>query len=134
MTITGTEWLVVLGGIAAIAWVNWYFFVAGRSPVAAAAAVSSGADGSGPQEQVITVDGGYAPAVVKVKVGRPVRLVFDRKDTGSCSEEVVLPDFGVRRFLPTGQKTVVEVTPSKAGRYDFTCGMSMLRGAIVAED
>lgn len=28
---TGTEWLVVVGGIAAIAWVNWYFFVAGRS-------------------------------------------------------------------------------------------------------
>lgn len=25
------EWLVVLGGVAAIAWVNWYFFVAGRS-------------------------------------------------------------------------------------------------------
>ena len=26
-----TEWLVVLGGIAAIAWVNWYFFFAERS-------------------------------------------------------------------------------------------------------
>lgn len=134
MTITGTEWLVVLGGLAGIGWVNWYFFVAGRSPAAAAAAVSPGAGGEGRQEQVITVDGGYAPAVVKVKAGRPVRLVFDRKDTGSCSEEVVLPDFGIRRFLPTGQKTVVEVTPAKAGRYDFTCGMSMLRGAIVAED
>ena len=28
---TITEWLVVLGGIAAIAWVNWYFFIASRS-------------------------------------------------------------------------------------------------------
>ncbi len=28
---TGTEWLVVIGGAAAIAWVNWYFFLAGRS-------------------------------------------------------------------------------------------------------
>ncbi len=26
---SGTEWLVVLGGVAAIGWVNWYFF-AGR--------------------------------------------------------------------------------------------------------
>lgn len=25
------EWLVALGGIAAIAWVNWYFFFAERS-------------------------------------------------------------------------------------------------------
>ena len=27
---TAAEWLVVAGGIAAIAWVNWYFFLAGR--------------------------------------------------------------------------------------------------------
>ena len=25
---SGTEWIVVLGGAAAIAWVNWYFFLA----------------------------------------------------------------------------------------------------------
>ena len=25
---SGTEWLVVIGGIAAIGWVNWYFFLA----------------------------------------------------------------------------------------------------------
>ena len=25
---SGIEWLVVLGGIAAIGWVNWYFFFA----------------------------------------------------------------------------------------------------------
>jgi plastocyanin domain-containing protein len=130
MTIGGADWLVILAGLAAIAWVNWYFFLAGRTP--ATAAVS--ATGTGPQEQTITVDGGYSPAVVKVKAGRPVRLVFDRKDSGGCSEEVVFPDFGVRRFLPTGERTVVEVTPPRAGRYDFTCGMSMLRGALVAED
>jgi hypothetical protein len=35
MTITGSEWLVILAGAAAIAWVNWYFFVAGRSDGAA---------------------------------------------------------------------------------------------------
>lgn len=129
--INGTDWLVILAGLAGIAWVNWYFFLAGRSPVMAATAAAAGA---GPQEQIIIVDGGYSPAVVKVKAGRPVRLVFDRRDKGSCSEEVVFPDFGVRRFLPTGKKTVVEVTPAKAGRYDFTCGMSMLHGALIAED
>ena len=31
MTIGGTDWLVILAGLAAIAWVNWYFFVAGRA-------------------------------------------------------------------------------------------------------
>jgi len=124
----GPDLIVIAAGVAGIVWVNWYFLYAGRSMVATASATSAA------QEQTIVVDGGYSPAVVRVKTGRPVRLVFDRRDSGSCSDEVVFPDFGVRRFLPTGKKTVIEVTAPKAGRYEFTCGMSMLHGAIVAED
>ena len=131
MTINGTDWAVIAAGIVAIAWVNWYFFVAGRSPAPVANASSRG---EAQQGYTITVEGGYDPAVLRVKAGRPVRLVFDRRDSGSCSEEIVFPDFGIRRFLPTGKKTVVDITPPKAGRYEFTCGMSMLHGALLAED
>jgi hypothetical protein len=35
--IGGTDWLVILAGVAAIAWVNWYFFIAGRTPAPRAA-------------------------------------------------------------------------------------------------
>ena len=70
----------------------------------------------------------YSPGAVS-----PEQLVAAIRDTGSCSEEVVFPDFGIRKFLPTGQKTTIEVTPPKAGKYAFTCGMSMLRGTLVAE-
>jgi plastocyanin domain-containing protein len=121
------RWLVLLAALAAIAWVNWYFFLA-RRPVASAAA-----DGSGTQLVDIAVAGGYDPAVVRVKAGRPVRLVFDRRETNPCSEEVVIPDFGIRRFLPPHQKTAVEFTPSKPGSHQFTCGMGMLQGKVVAE-
>ncbi len=121
-----TDWLVVLGGIAAIAWVNGYFFRAGR-PVASAASTG------GVQEVVIGVRGGYDPAQVRVRAGSPVRLVFDRQETSSCSEEIVIPDFGVRRFLPAHQKTVVEITPREAGTHEFTCGMGMLRGRLIVE-
>ena len=31
---TATDWMVVVGGIAAIVWVNWYFFLAERGPAA----------------------------------------------------------------------------------------------------
>jgi hypothetical protein len=31
---TATDWIVVVGGIAAIAWVNWYFFLAERGTAA----------------------------------------------------------------------------------------------------
>lgn len=29
---TGSEWAVLLGGTAAIVWINWYFFLAERKP------------------------------------------------------------------------------------------------------
>ena len=28
---SATDWIVVLGGVAAIGWVNWYFFFAERT-------------------------------------------------------------------------------------------------------
>ena len=130
---TAADWLVLAGGTAGIAWVNWYFFLAGRAPVAATVTRGGGATGAGAQEATIAVRGGYSPAVVRVQAGRPVRLTFDRQETSGCSEEVVFADFGIRRFLPAHQQTVVEVTPPAAGTYEFTCGMGMLRGKLVAE-
>ncbi len=119
---TTSEWVVIAGGLAAIAWVNWYFFATGRA--------TATVQGS---EVVITVAGGYSPATIRARAGFPLRLVFDRKDTSSCSEEVVFPDFGVRKFLPTGERTAIEITPPKPGKYEFMCGMSMLRGTVIAE-
>ena len=126
---SATSWIVILAGLAAIAWVNWYFFLAEGRAVAAAAP----AGGAGPQEVTVQVEGGYEPRTVRVQAGRPVRLVFDRRESNSCSEEVVLGDFGIRQFLPAFQKTAVEFTPEKPGTYEFTCGMSMLRGKVVVE-
>lgn len=119
---SATDWIAVALGAGAIAWVNWYFFIAGHTAAAAAS-----------DEITITVDGGYDPRTVRIPAGKPVRLVFDRKDNSSCSEEVVFPDFGIKRFLPTGQRTTIELTAPKAGKYDFMCGMSMLRGTLIAE-
>ncbi len=119
---TVSELSVIGGGIAGIAWVNWYFFLAGGKAITAQGA-----------EIVITVDGGYSPSTIRARAGTPLRIVFDRKDNSNCSEEVVFPDFGVRRFLPTGERTVIEITPPKPGKYEFMCGMSMLRGTVIAE-
>ena len=122
------EWAVLLGGVAAIGWVNWYFFLGDRR--AAVAVAGAG----GVQEVQIAVKGGYAPATIRLRAGQPARLVFDRQETNSCSEEVVLGDFGIRRFLPAFEETVIEFTPERAGTYEFTCGMGMLRGRIVVEE
>ena len=124
---TTADWIVIFAGVAAIAWVNWWFFFTRRS----AATAATGAGGT--QEVTIKVQAGYEPSVVKVKRGVPVRLAFDRQETSGCSEEVVFPDFGIRKFLPAFQKTTIELTPKEAGTFEFTCGMSMLHGKLIVE-
>ena len=121
------DFLILTGGVIAIVWVNWYFFMAPK------AAVTARASAAGGQEVSITVEGGYSPSVVRVKRGQPLRLIFDRKEKSPCSDEVVISDFGVRRFLKPFEKTVVELNPTKAGSFEFACGMSMLRGRIEVE-
>ena len=59
-----------------------------------------------------------------------MRLSFDRLDSNSCLDEVLIPDFGISTRLPIGQTTTVEFTPTKPGEYTFTCGMRMFRGVI----
>jgi plastocyanin domain-containing protein len=125
-----TDWIVIVAGLGAIAWVNWYFFLAERG-LANATVAPVGA--AGRNEVGITVRGGYSPAVIRTPAGKPIRLVFDRQENSSCSEEVVFPDFGVKRFLPENEKTTIEITPPAAGTYEFTCGMGMLHGRLIAE-
>lgn len=132
------DWAVIIAGLGLIGWVNWYFFLAGRTAgVAVGSLAMTEAGGTSrsasPVPVAIVVDGGYSPSTIRVKAGETVQLAFDRRDTGACSEEVVFPDFNIRRFLPTGQTTVIDVTPPAPGRYEFMCGMSMLRGTLIAE-
>jgi plastocyanin domain-containing protein len=71
---------------------------------------------------------------VRLAAGKPALLVFDRREDSSCSEEVVIPALGIRRFLPAHQRTGIDVPATSAGTYEFTCGMGMLRGSLVVEE
>jgi plastocyanin domain-containing protein len=121
---------VIAAGIGAIAWVNWYFFLAEGRKAAATAKVGA----TGLQQAVIRVQGGYSPSRVRLEAGRPARLVFDRREDSDCSEEVVIPELGIRRFLPPHQRTGIDLPPARPGTYEFTCGMGMLRGSLVVEE
>ena len=120
--------IVTLGGLAAIGWVVWYFFLGERTRVRAEVATG------GVQEISIRVKGGYEPDVIVVEKGRPVRLDFYRDETASCSDKVVFGDFGISRALPAFKTTAVEFTPNKVGEFTFTCGMNMMRGKLIVED
>jgi plastocyanin domain-containing protein len=124
------EILVIALGIAAIGWVNWYFFLAEGRKAAAVAKVGA----TGLQQAVIRVEGGYTPSRIRIAAGRPARLVFDRREDASGSEEVVFPDLGIRRFLPAHQRTGIDLPPTRPGTYEFTSGLGLLRGSLVVEE
>ena len=123
---SASEIPVLVAGVAVIIAINWYFF----APRKAATSAQAGAV----QLVEIEVRGGYNPGNVRVKRGVPLRLVFNRQEEAPCSEEIVIPAFGVRKFLAPFARTTVEVTPNTAGTFDMTCGMSMLHGTLVVED
>ena len=121
------DWTIVIGAVALIGLVNWYFLGPRGGAAVAATAVGNIAD------VTIRVEGGYTPNTIEVPLGSRVRLTFDRQENNPCSEEVVVPDFGIRRELPAFAKTVVEFTASSPGRHEFACGMGMLRGSILVK-
>jgi len=86
--------------------------------------------GTGGQEVTIVVDGGYTPDVVVARKDVPLKLIFDRREDSPCSDEVVLPEFEVRRQLPAFAKTEIDVLPQRIGEFPFSCGMNMLHGKI----
>jgi plastocyanin domain-containing protein len=118
--------VVTIAGLLLMMGVAWFFF--GPRPQAAAQLVG------GKQRLRVVVKGGYSPDTLVVKRGRPVRILFDRQESASCSDTVVFGDFGISQPLPAFTTTPVEFTPKKAGTYEFTCGMNMLRGRLVVED
>jgi plastocyanin domain-containing protein len=121
-----TEIIVNVSGLAIIAWIVWYFWLWRGESFAAQTK-------NGIQTVDVVVKGGYQPAAIMVKAGQRVRLNFTRREASTCSEEVVIPDFGKRAYLPENLSVPIEVMPEKPGEYAFTCGMNMYRGKLIAE-
>jgi plastocyanin domain-containing protein len=122
-----TQLIVSLVGFAVIGWIVWYFWLWKPESVAAQAV-----DG-GIQVVDVTVRGGYQPAAIVVKAGQPLRLNFTRRESTPCGEEIVLPEFGKRAHLPENKTVPIEITPEKPGEYEFTCGMNMYKGKLIAQ-
>ena len=122
------EVAVLVFSTLAVAGVVWYFFLSDSGTALASA------DASGVQHIKIRVKGGYEPSTVEVVAGRPVRLDFYRDETDSCSETVVISEFGISTKLQPFKETSVEFTPNEPGKYPFHCAMNMLHGSIVVKE
>lgn len=91
--------------------------------------------------EVTTVDGnqqvtiqvlnnGYAPNRFRVKSGQPVKLILQSKDTYSCALAFVFKEFGINTFLEANDTQSFTFTPTKPGKYQFTCSMGMYTGIM----
>ena len=123
---TPLDWGLALAATGLIVFINWYFLGAKRT--ADIAAASPGA----PVDVLVRVEGCNSPSIIEVPAGSRVRMTLDRREDNPCSDEIVIPDFGIRRSLPAFARTVVEFTAT-AGAHEFKCGMGMLHGSIVAK-
>jgi plastocyanin domain-containing protein len=119
--------VVTLIGLVTALVIAWFFWLKRSKGTKADVA------GSGYQEALIIVKGGYTPDVVVVQHGKPVRLSFRRDETASCSDKVILDGIGKSADLPEGQIVPVEFVPENPGEYEFHCQMGMLRGKLIVE-
>ena len=121
---------IVLGA-AFLLFLRFFFFGRGRSrTVSAAPAPARAGEVPAEQEATIVVSGGYDPEVVVAKKDVPLTLVFDRRESSPCSDEVVIPEFGIRQRLAANAKTPIRIVPKRAGEFPFACGMNMLHGTL----
>ena len=122
--------IVTIFGIAGIVLTYWFFLMKKGRVVA----VTGSVDSENLLQVDIVVEGGYSPDNISVPKGKIVKLNFLRKDPSGCLEEVIFPDFKIRKYLPLNQKVVIEIKPDKVGEYKFSCGMNMFHGKIIVVD
>jgi plastocyanin domain-containing protein len=113
------KFLVGVGGLGLIVFIYWFFF--GKKDEA----VSAG------ESLAVLVDGGYKPENIKIKSGKTTKLIFRRTDPNSCLEEIIIPDFKIKKFLPLNEEVEIILNPEKAGVYQMHCGMGMFHGKII---
>jgi len=114
------EIIVTVSGVIGIIFVFWFFLMKkDKKEVTVIDSID------------ITVEGGYSPEIISIPKGKTTQLNFIRKDPSNCLEEVVLPDFKVRKYLPFNEKVVIELNPKQTGEFKYSCGMNMFHGKII---
>lgn len=113
--------LITTIGAILIGFIYWFFFGKKEEGVVANGDLN------------VLVNGGYNPSVIKLKKGQSTILKVQRKDPNSCLEELIIPDFKIKKYLPLNQTIEIEINPDKKGEFPFHCGMNMFHGKILVQ-
>ncbi len=110
--------LVTIGGLGLIGAIYWFFF--GKKDEATEISDTF----------TIVVDGGYKPNTIRIPKNKSAILTFIRKDENSCLEEIIFPDYKIKKYLPLNKPVTITLSPPHPKKSNFYCGMSMFRGKI----
>ena len=119
----GSDVGVLFGVVALLIALGWFFFAPRR-------AIQANSEGNEQSIDVI-VKGGYSPDTIQATAGIPLRITFDRRESGSCTERVIISAFRIAVDLPANSRTTVFFTPDTPGTYEFACGMNMVHGKLI---
>jgi len=120
---SGSDLAVLITAGALLLALAWFFF----APRKATHTTSEGNN----QSIEIIVKGGYSPDTIQATAGVPLHIIFDRQESGSCTEKVIIPAFRIAADLPANRRTTVVFTPDTPGTYEFACGMNMVHGKLI---
>jgi len=110
--------VVTLAGIASIIGIYLFFFGKREKSVAVDHSIT------------ITVECGYKPKILRVPKDKTTTLIFLRKDANTCLEELNIPDFKIKKYLPMHTPIPITLSPKRPGIYNFHCGMNVFHGSI----
>ena len=72
----------------------------------------------------------YSPNVIHAKKGTLI-MTFVSDETGGCAREVVIPDFKIKKIIPTDSPLEITLDLQKSGEFPFHCSMDMAKGRII---
>jgi sulfite exporter TauE/SafE/copper chaperone CopZ len=111
----------------------------GRFFARPAAYSQNGQTGAAPFKPVIedgvqivnsTLTGGRYPAIT-VRAGIPVRWIINapQGSVNGCNNRMIIREYGIEYRFRTGEN-VIEFTPTRPGKFPYSCWMGMIRGSI----
>jgi len=82
--------------------------------------------------ELIVLNNGYVPKVLRAPANRPVSLALTTNKTYSCARDFVIPALKYYQLLPETGRVTVEIPAQKPGTVmRFACSMGMYTGQIL---
>lgn len=78
-------------------------------------------------------EAGFVPERIQVEAGRPIELVVTRTTDNTCGTEIVIGNGRQRADLPLNKAVTLKLAAMNKGELKISCGMAMLKGAVVAK-